>query len=224
MVTLNITEINTQTALIRIRPDADESLLALRDEISRIMKYSSLRVITSDADLAPATDDLSIIARLRKALEDKRKEYVSPVNEHIKVVNAYFKVLTDPLEVADKTTRNKILAYRAEQEKKRQEAEEINRQKEELAMREAAFNGTGEITVDTTPVPVPEVQPNHVRTDTGTLGKVMVRKWEVEDLSKVPIDYLMIDATKVGKVVRAGIPSISGIRIWQEENLRVTTK
>lgn len=70
----------------------------------------------------------------------------------------------------------------------------------------------------------PEAMPDHVRTEVGTLGTMKVRKWEVEDFSKVPDEMKMIDATKVGKLVRAGISAISGIRIWTEETLKVNAK
>ncbi len=212
-----------ETAIIKVNPSRDETVIALLTEVQGLFQWAEVRTIAADVDVKSATEDLSLIAKVKKAIEDKRKEYTNPINEHLKAVNESFKTLTGPLEQADKITRGKILAYRQEQARRAKEAEEINRQKEELARREAAFNGTGEV-IDTTPVVVPPMPPAHVRTEVGTLGTMKVRKWEVEDLSKVPLDYLMIDAAKVGKVVRAGIPSIPGIRIWEEDTLRVSTK
>ncbi len=51
-----------------------------------------------------------------------------------------------------------------------------------------------------------------------------IKKWEVEDITKVPGEYLMVDTVAIGKLVRAGIKSISGIRIWEEETLKVSAK
>ncbi|GAI52734.1 unnamed protein product, partial [marine sediment metagenome] len=149
-------------------------------------------------------------------------EYTQPLNNHLKAINDVFKTFTDPILYADKLVRSKILAYRAELDRKRQEAEEIERLKREAAEREAAL--TGQPIIQPEPTPVIAAPPDRYHADNGTLGKVMVRKWELEDFSKVPDEYKTIDAVKIGKVVRAGIPSIPGIRIWQEATLRVDTK
>lgn len=210
-------------ALVRIHPDEEQAFIALRGQVTGFLVYSENRIITNAEDVKLATEDLALMSGVKKAIEEKRVEFTGPLNDYVKGINATFKQLSDPLAQADKITRDKVLAYRAEQERKRIEAEAINRQKIDLARREAALN-EGEITVDLTPVIVPTAEPSHIFTDTGSLGTSKIRKWEVEDLSKVPLDYLMIDAAKVGKVVRAGIPSIPGIRIWLEDSLRITTR
>jgi hypothetical protein len=46
----------------------------------------------------------------------------------------------------------------------------------------------------------------------------------VEDITKVPAEYLIVNEVVIGKLVRAGIPSIPGIRIWEEEILKVNAK
>jgi hypothetical protein len=198
-------------------------LTSMREQALSLLQFSRDRTVKSLEDTKVATEDLSIIANSKKVLEAKRKEYVTPLNDQVKLINDTFKLVSEPLNEADKITRDKVLAFRAEQERLRREAEEINQAKLDLAQREAALN-QGAFTVDTTPVEVAPEQPKHINTDFGTAGTMTVRKWELEDLSKVPIDYLMIDAAKVGKVVRAGIPSIPGIRIFEDQSLRVTTR
>lgn len=94
--------------------------------------------------------------------------------------------------------------------------------------REAVLNN-GEITVDLTPVvaPAPVYAPApvaKVQTDMGTTQTVKIRKYRLVDLSKVPAQYLMLNDSLVGKVVRAGIPEIPGIEIYEEESLRVTAR
>ena len=210
-----------ETSLVKTHPEQDLQFIEYQKQAREILKYAESRIVGNDLEVKDATNDLSIISTLKKGIEEKRQEYVKPLNEYVKTINTTFKALSDPIEQADKITRNKILSYRAELEAKRREAEEINRQKEELAKREAALN-QGVITIDTTPIPVPEAAPSHVRAEMGTMGTAKIRKWEVEDLAKVPLDYLMINATKIGKVVRAGIPSIPGIRIWEEDSIRIT--
>lgn len=211
------------TAVVRIYPEGDSTVMLLYNEGVQLRQYAEARVVKTDEDVKMATNDLAVLAKLKKSIEEKRKEYVGPINEHLKSVNDAFKQFTEPLNQADTITRQKVLDYRREQERIRQEQEQINKLRLEAAQREAALHN-GEITESVNLVEVKPEQPEHYRAETGTLGTMKVRKWEVENLDQVPREYLMIDSVKIGKVVRAGIPSIAGIRIWEEESIRVTTK
>lgn len=213
----------TSTAIIKVNPQGDEAVLALVAEGQKLKSYAESRVILADTDVASATDDLSLLAKLKKAIEDKRKEYTGPVNAHLKTINDAFKVLTAPFDDADRITRGKVMAYRAEVERKRKETEEINRLRMEAAQREAALN-QGEIKESIQIVEAPAAPPEHVRTDTGTLGMQDHWTFEVTDFALLPDEYKMVDSTKLGKVVRAGLHNIPGVRIWNEPTLRVTAK
>jgi len=211
----------TVTALIKVNPESDTSVLSLLCEANKLRDYALARVIASDADLSPATEDLSLIAKLKKSLTEKKAEYYKPIKTHLDAVSAAFQSLLTPVEEADKITREKIMAYRTEQKRKADEAAAINQAKLDLARREAALNG-GEITVDLTPVEAPA--PVHkVQTDLGTASTMKVLKWELVDFAAVPDQYKMIDAAKVTKIVKVG-GTIPGIRTWEEETLRITAK
>lgn len=210
------------TAVIRIYPQGDSAVTLLYNEGVRLRQYAEARLIKTNEDVKVATNDLSLIAKLKKAIEEKRKEYVGPINEHLKAVNKTFTELTEPLNQADTITRQKVLEYRKEQERIRQEQERINRLRLEAA--EAEMKLKGEITESVNIVEVKPAQPDHYRAEAGTLGKFMVPKFELVDFSLVPDEYKILDTVKVGKLVRAGLRSILGIRIWEEESIRVTTK
>lgn len=210
------------TALVKVKPEVDQAVIALHEQSIKLEQYAMALVITSDGDIKSATNDLSIISGLKKAIEEKRKEYTQPINEHLKAINEAFKTLTEPLSSADKITRQKILDYRGEQERQRQEAEKIAQLEREAAERKAAL--TGEPIVVPEVVEAPPAAPNHYRTEMGTLGQRMIRKWELLDMSQVPEEYKILDSAKITKVVKAGIPSIAGIRIYEEPILTVTTK
>jgi len=211
-----------ETAVIQVGPQGDLAVTKLYAEAENLEHYAVALVIASDSDVQASTHDLSIMASLKKAIEEKRKEYVQPINEHLKAVNDVFKNFTQPLVNADKITRDKILGYRAEQERQRREQEEINRLRMEAARREMELKG--ELSEPVNLVEVAPPTPNHFRTEAGTLGTRTIWKFEVVDFSLVPDEYKLIDATTVGKVVRAGLRSIPGIRIYPEEVLLVTPK
>lgn len=210
------------TALVKVNPLADPAIVSLHTQAIRFIDAAAQLVIASDAEVTSATGDLSLISHLKRAIEDKRKEYTQPLNNHLKDINDAFKTFTEPITDADKLVRRKILDYRAELDRQHREAEEIERLKQEAAEREAALTGQPLIQPEpTSAIPAP---PDQYHAQNGTLGKVTIRKWELEDFSKVPDEYKTIDTVTIGKVVRAGIPSIPGIRIWQEDTLRIDTE
>ena len=215
---------DTSTALVAVNPLTSHEVVILQGEIAKIHQEATAAMITTAEDLKPATDILTLIANLKKALEAKRKDFVGPLNAYLKQINDVFKTIQEPLDAADRALRAKVTAYQQEVEKQRKEAEELNRMKEEVARRERE---TAEKAGQPPPPPPPPPEvippaPKHVHSDTGTIGTVMVRKWEVVDFSQVPDDYKVIDSAKVNKVVKAGIPSIPGVRIFQEPTIRVT--
>jgi len=210
-----------ETTLIKISPNKDETVVALLNQVTGILEWAKKRTITNIDDIKDATNDLSLISKLKKAVEEKRQEYTSPLNDHIKAINGAFKLLTEPLAEADKITRQKVLTYNAEIEQQRQEAKAIEQEKLELAQREAILKG-GEITIDLSAIEVPEATPDRVRAEAGMTSKMMVRKWEIVNFCEIPDEYKTIDGGKVTKLVKAGIGAIPGIRIWEEPTLRVT--
>ena len=214
------------TALINVGAEKDEKVLALYNEGIKLREFALIREIKTNDDLVPATDDLAIIAKLKKAIEEKRREYTDPIRGHLDAVNAAFKEFIEPLTEADTVNRDKIKEYRTEIERKRAEAEAINREKMELARREAELSGTGEFTIDTTPVEAPEEARRRVHTGLGSLGTQRIYKWELVDISQVPKDYLMVNAALIGQVVRSSKGSIviPGIRVYEDEVVRVNTR
>ena len=210
------------TTLIKINPATDETIMLIAGEANKLLAFAEARVITSAEDLKPATDDLSIMANVRKALEAKRKECIGPAQAYVKEVNDTFKTLMQPVEEADRITRGKILAFQADQDRIRQEQENINRLRTEAAQKEMALKG--EITESVNLVEVSSEAPKRISTGMGTVGQRMIRKWEVIDAAQVPEEYKILDSAKITKVVKAGIPSIPGIRIYEEPILTVNAR
>ena len=202
-----------------VKPELDQEVLRLRDEAVKLREFAEARVIVTQEDFTAAVNDMSMISTLKKALEGRRVEYVKPLNEHVKGINADFKVITEPIEKADQITRAKMLEFQNAQEARRQEEERINAEKIKIAEAEMALKG--EMSDPLNLVPVTAAAPKTVTAEAGSVGRRMVKKWELEDLSQVPVDYLILDTTKINKVVKAGIPAIPGIRIFEEAVLTV---
>ena len=82
----------------------------------------------------------------------------------------------------------------------------------------------GELTESVNLVEVSSEAPKRISTGMGTVGQRMIRKWEVIDAAQVPEEYKILDSAKITKVVKAGIPSIPGIRIYEEPILTVNAR
>ncbi len=219
-----LTQLANTTDFVKIRPELDPAYVALTTEAAGLLKYAESRTINSDTDIVTATEDLGLIGKLMKAIEDLRKQYVQPLNDHVKAINATFRVLTELIDKANQITREKILAYKAEIERKRKEAEEINRLRMEAAQKEAALNGTGEISESINLVEAPPPAVVKVHTETGSLGTMKVRKYRILDFAKLPDQYKIENSILLNKVTKAGIPEIPGVEFYFEEILRVNSR
>ena len=220
---IDTNQLQEQISLVLLDPKVDAEVIAFYAHAVRLKAFAEIRVIATNDDLKPAAEDLSLIATVKKGMEAKRKDYLTPFQNHIKEVNEAYKTLMNPIEQADIITRGKILIFKKEQDLKRQEAEAIEAEKLALARREASLNN-GETTVDLTPIAKPEVVPDRIHTDLGSAGMRDHWVFEVVDFALLPDEYKMPDATKIGKVVRAGLHNITGVKIWNEPLVAVNIK
>jgi len=217
-------QIETTTSIVQT-PIPEIIITPLREQALSLLQYATERVIKTQDDMIPATEDLSLIAKASKRLEEARKGYVTPLNNQVKAINAEFKLVSDPLGQADSITRKKMLAFTAEQDQLRFKQEEFNRHRMELAREEASLNN-GEITESINLVEVIAPAPTRTRTDIGSVSQHENWKWELLDISLVPKEYLLVNAGLLTPVVKAskGKIIIPGIRVYNEPGLTVNTK
>ena len=157
-------------------------------------------------------------------MEERRKEYLKPFQDHVKETNDAYRMLMEPVDQADKITRDKMTAFINEQTRRRKEAEAIETEKLALARREAELKG-GEITIDLTPIVKPEMAPEKVTTEMGSAG--LRDHWElveIVDFALLPNEYKIPDTVKLGKVIRAGLHNIPGCKIENKPSLAVNTR
>ncbi len=216
---------NTQTALIKISPEADIQVMAFYTEAIKLRDYALTRVIATAEDLKPATDDLTIIARIKKGMEARRKDYLQPFQEHVKEVNEAYKKLMLPIELADSTTRNKIMAFSAEQDRIRREQEEINRLRMEAAQKEASLHN-GEISESVNLVEVLPPSPTKTQTDMGSAGMRDNWTYEVVDFALLPNEYKLPDTAMLNAIAKKhhDQKQIPGVKFTNKPSLVVNTR
>ena len=212
----------TVTALIKM-PGADVEVLSYFKEALKLQKYAESRVIATVENAKEATDDLSVIAKLKKAMEEKRKDYLAPLKAQTEAIRDTYNYLMAPVLNADKITRDKMLTYDAEQRRIRAEQEEINRLRIEAARKEMELKGELTESVELVEV-APEVKP--VSTNLGTAGQRDNWKWEIIDHLLIPREYLVVDNAQLTAIARRhhDKKQIPGVRFYNEPTIAVRTR
>lgn len=213
-------------AVVKVSTDDDLSVRRLYQEGLSLKAYADARVISNNADLKPAVDDLSIIAKLKKALTERRTEYVAPIKAKLDKVNAAFAELIAPFDDADKVTRKKVGDFQSAANKRAAEAKAIEDAKLEVAQREAAFNGTGETTVDLGTVQAPPPAPAVIRTESGTVSGRDNWKARVLDFKLLPDEYKLPNEQMLNALARStkGTRPIPGVEFYNDRTVTVRTK
>lgn len=184
-------------------------------------------------------DDRKRTHEAYKAITTKIKDMTDLLKKGEAIVKTK---LSDYQKELDRKKRIEEERIRKEQDKIRREAEEKERlrieklEAEALAKREALAKEkkvpVEEIEIEEIPEPEPENQidlfeaPAPTTTikapETKGVTFAKVWKWELEDISKVPAEFLILDEKKINGLVRAmkGDSKISGIRVYEDNQVR----
>ena len=184
----------------------------IRREVGGLGDTARELVVDNEDTARNATGLLVFVANAKRKLEEQRVFLVKPLNDHVKNINAKFKEWVQPLDVADRVVRGKMLDFQKLQEALRAEAQ---LEQERLAEVPEGF--------DDLPEDLPVVAPRLIRGDTGSTSMKKTWTFEVTDEALVPRKYLMLDEGVINLAVRGGERDIPGIRIYQQESLSVRT-
>ncbi len=213
-------------ALVKVSTDDDLAVLGLITEANRLKDYAVARVIQTNDDLIPVTNDLAIIMKLKKALAEKQATYTRPIQAKLDAVRSFFKQITAPLEEADRITREKAGKYRDDADARAAEAKRIEDQKLKLAQDEAKFTGTGEFNVPLGTIQAPAPAPAHVRTESATLGGRDNWKARVIDFKALDDRYKLPNEQMLNALARStkGQAKEPGVEFYNDRGITVRTK
>ena len=204
--------------------------------------------ITDTISLAHANATLLDVAAAGKAVEKRRKFFVEPLNAHVKVINEFFRAIAQPLQVADRTLREKILAHRREEQAKIDEAAraarmQADRDRQEAARltalaakaRESGMSRSADRLVEQasavestatgssrTALALANTEPaRQLVTERGQ--SYTVKRWEflVEKAEDVPREFLVVDLKALRHAVDRGAREIPGVKVFLKESLAV---
>ncbi|MDD5458890.1 MAG: hypothetical protein PHF37_05830 [Phycisphaerae bacterium] len=167
------------------------------------------KLVIKDSD--SETEAYQVLTQIKKhidGIEAKRTAITKPLNASLKEVNALFKQLTKPLTQADTIIRDKILSFR----QVREEQAQARQQK----LLEKAQNEPDEAKAEQLQMKAEAVLANVGDSQT-------TKRWtfDLVDIAKVPVQYLDIDNGAIREAIRQGERDIPGLKIYQEESVRV---
>lgn len=209
----------------------------LQASITQAIEPMSFIRVTDYASCAEAVEAGKQITFYQKAVEQKRKDLVGPLNEEVKRINAYAKEIESPILNIQTHLKKQIVSFEMEQEKKRQaelaQAEKIRL--ENLAKLESSVDeemevarlfGTEAPTEHKVDEQIAIIEANHKEAAydiENARTKNMRKTWkcEVLDISQVPKEFLIITLNEkmVIAAARGGTTNIPGVRLWQESSI-----
>jgi len=212
-----------KTTALTLRPGEDIEAQDYFGEAMRLLEYAEARTITTLEDAKGATNDLSIISKLKHAMEAKRKEKLAPHETQVKAIRDTYNYLMVPVLEAEKITKEKQTAFLIEQDRIRREQEEINCKRMEAA--EAEMKLKGELTESVNLVEVSEA-PRKVQTDFGSSGLTDHWTYEVVNFSLVPDEYKVIDSAMLNTIAKKhhDAKQVAGIRFYNKPYLATRTR
>jgi uncharacterized UPF0146 family protein len=162
-------------------------------------------VINNDDEYQAVGNVLLEVSAKIKLVDKKRKELTQPLNKVIRDINAFFKPSLDSYKNAEANLKRAMSVFNmraaAERQKALAETAEPVRTRDQQGF--TALMQTANAHAE------PEAAGTHTRD---------VWKFEVEDLSKVPREFLVLDEKKVRAHVQALKENarIPGVKIWKD--------
>lgn len=214
----------------------DERIVKLQER-TLTLSQSVIQIIVTDVEtMKKANDFLVSIKTLRKEIAETFNPIIEKAHQTHKEAVSQKKRHEEPLKEAEQILKLRVSNYLTELETKRREQERLLKEEEERIEREKAENlkkaqeaiengdtKTATELIEKTEAALPTVQ---VQADEPLPEETQIRKlwkWEVEDSTIVPREYLMIDNVVITQTVRRLKEKvrIPGIRIYQESSVAV---
>jgi hypothetical protein len=195
-----------------------------RFQITDMEQQAAELVVDGDGPNSQAVAMAGSAKKLAKQIDDLSRQIIADPNDFVKSVCQFAKGFTEPLGAIENGLKRKIADYqyklRLEAQKK---AEAERKAREELQKKLDAEAKKAHIEPVKLPDPIIQEAPKVTRTESGAAHIRMVWTAEVEDESKVPAEYKVIDMTKINRAVKDGVRNIPGVRVYEKPVTTIRT-
>ena len=199
-------------------------LLQLYLNAAGLLQFAKDRIIATNEDLKPATDDLATIAVCKKAMFARKTELVGPLKAKLDMVNQAFDDIMFPVLEADRLTRGQVSEFDNKQRRTAAEAKRIEDEKLKLAQAEMKL--TGEHTQELGTAVAPPAVPEHTRTELGTLGGRANWKARVVDFKLLDDQWKIANESLLNNHARTtkGERPIPGVEFYDDHVVTMRTR
>lgn len=188
-------------------------------------------VVNTDAQKELALSSVKQLQAFKKIVDARRDELVRPLNDRVKLINAFAKKLLEPVNEVDAHIRNQLVAWERELEAMRSKARRAEQERVEL---EKATLEQEARTAEIFNAPPPrdtelaifEAEAESVKSlkfieAQRVKGTTKTWKFVVEGAASVPREFCMPDEAKIRDAVKRGVREIPGCRIFEDITITV---
>jgi len=177
--------------------------------------------VTTQDGLENATLTLNKAKTLSSLITKKAEELCKPLRDVKaeadkvqKQVKDYAKEISLPIIIASMKLEEKIIKYhkdvKAESDRVRRIFEESVREQNEMQK----FANTGELPIAI--IQNPSIDAPAIK------GMTTIWKYEIEDVSIIPLEYMVPDHGKINAAVKSGCRMIPGVKIFEHQLIKKT--
>lgn len=182
-------------------------LTHIEEQTTKCLSLGQSIIITSQETYDIALEYGKKVSKLLKIIDEDEKKITKPINDSLKMIRDKYRPYKEQVEAVKKDVSGKMSAYiRQEDEKKRIEAERIAKRIEKGTMREDTAINKLAVAEET------KTQTN------GSMTSVLVLT--VLDKSKIPVEYMIVDESKIKDAYRKGI-NVEGTKCEYEKRARL---
>lgn len=184
--------------------------IEIKKEVLPIVSKFKDRIIETSKQMSEAVAALSDLNKILDRLTEEKEKITKPLNAALKEVRGRYKNAETQLEEYIVDLRSKISGYQTEQVRLQRIEEE------KIASR--VGEGKGKLKFETAVAKIDELDKpaEEVITNAGMVKFKEVKKIEIVDKSKVPMDYLVADESAIRKAMIEGI-ELPGVRYYTEQ-------
>jgi len=196
-----------------LKPEHLAQAQTVTDESIALAAHCDQVVIQNKSQYEEAADILMEIKTRAKAVETTRTNITKPLLAAKREIDKLFKAPAQHFKKAETGIKRGMLTYAREMEEKARRLEEEARALAEK--KDATITEVRDALVQAT-----------TETKTPKVSGIVTRKvmrFEIEDANQLPREFLKPDEAKIKAAVKAGI-AISGVRVWQEEEISARSK
>lgn len=179
-------------------------------KIDQIINYARDFTVVSNWSAEEAISLGGEAKQLAKSIDGARKAITDPARKFVNKMNDVAKVFTEKLDQVESIIKGKVAAWKkAQEERQTREEEEAKALSDSLGIEVAAYVTTA---------------PKNIRGEGAMSYEQTVWRYEIEDESLIPREYLCIDDSKVKGVVKAGVRNIPGLKIFSEQKTIIKSR